>query len=102
MTIVFTYRFESKKKAYAEIERICNSSALICPLSTMTIMTDKSPRQITVVAYKRRYPIRGAKGLETLTSPCATSTFQSRETANRAFYALYLEIQIGELLIFLL
>ena len=37
-------------------------------------MTDRRPRQL-----------RGAKSLVKLTSPCATSTFQSKETENRAF-----------------
>ena len=90
---VFAYRFKVKgkrliKKAYAEIERKCTSSAFTCTCPTMTIMADKSPRQITPVAFKKRYLIRGAKSLVTLTSPCATSTFQSKETANPAFYAL--------------
>ena len=35
------------KKAYAEIERKCTSSAFSCTFLKMTIMTDKSPRQIT-------------------------------------------------------
>ena len=48
----------------------------------------KSPRQITPAAYKKRWLIRGAKSRVTLTSPCAKSTFQSKETVNRAFYAL--------------
>ena len=38
------------KKAYAEIEWKCTSSAFTCTFLTMTIMTDKSPRQITPVA----------------------------------------------------
>ena len=71
---VFAYPFKSRgkrlvKKAYAEIERKC------------------TPRQIAPVAYKKRKLIRGAKSLVALTSPCATSTFQSKEAANRAFYA---------------
>ena len=41
------------KKGYAEIERKCSSSAFTCTFLTMTIMTDKSPRQITPVAYKK-------------------------------------------------
>ena len=76
------------KKAYAEIERKGTSSAFTCTFSTMTVMTDKSPRQLTPVVYKTRQLIRGAKSLVTLTSPCATSIFQSIETANRAYYAL--------------
>ena len=89
----FAYRFKVKgkrliKKAYAEIERKCTSSAFTCTYPTMTIMAGKSPRQITPVAFKKRYLIRGAKSLVTLTSPCATSTFQSKKTANPAFYAL--------------
>ena len=53
----FAYRFKGKrliKKAYAEIERKCTSSAFTCTFSTMTIMADKSPRQITPVAFKKR------------------------------------------------
>ena len=41
------------KKAYAEIE-IKRSSAFTCTFLTMAIMTDKSPRQVTPVAYKKR------------------------------------------------
>ena len=42
------------KKAYAEIEIKCSSSAFTCTFLTMTFMTDKSPRQIMPVAYKKR------------------------------------------------
>ena len=53
------YRFNLKgnrlvKKAYAEIERKCTSSAFTCIFPTMTVMTDKSSRQILPVAYKKR------------------------------------------------
>ena len=55
----FAYRFKFRekrlvKKAYAEIEMKCSSSSFTCTFLTMTIMTDKSPRQITPVAYKKR------------------------------------------------
>ena len=42
------------KKAYTEIEIKCSSSAFTCTFLTMTIMTDKSPRQITLGPYKKR------------------------------------------------
>ena len=55
--IVLKYLREKKlvKKACAGIERKCTSSAFYCTFATMTvaIMTDKSPRQITLVAYKK-------------------------------------------------
>ena len=56
---VFAYRFKLRelegliKKAYAEMERKCTSSAFTCTFLTMTIMADKSPRQITPVAFKK-------------------------------------------------
>ena len=40
--------------SYAEIEIKCSSSAFTCNFLTMTIMTDRSPRQITPIAYKKR------------------------------------------------
>ena len=85
---VFACRFKSREKAYAEIGRKCTSSAFSYTFPTMTFMTDENPKQITPAAYMMRLLIRGAKSLVTLTSPCATSTFQSKETANRAYYAL--------------
>ena len=43
------------KKAHAETERKFTTSAFIQPFFlTITIMTDGSPRQIMVVAYKKR------------------------------------------------
>ena len=42
------------KKAYAETERKYTSSGFTCTFPTMTIMTDKSPRHTTPVAYKKR------------------------------------------------
>ena len=39
--------------SYAETERKCTSSAFTCTFPTMTIMTDKSPRHTTPVAYKK-------------------------------------------------
>ena len=54
----------------------------------MTIMSDESPRQILPGSYNKLRLIRGAKSKVTLTSPCATLTFQSKETARWAFYAL--------------
>ena len=39
------------KKAYAEIERKCTSSAFTCTFPIMAIMTDESPGQIMPVAY---------------------------------------------------
>ena len=55
----FAYRSKLRgkrliKKAYAEIERKCTSSAFTCTFPTMTIMADKSPRQLTPVAFKKR------------------------------------------------
>ena len=44
--------------------------------STMTDMTNESPRQIVPVAYKTK-----TKSSLPLTPPCATLTFQSKETA---------------------
>ena len=56
---IFAYLFKLRekglvKKAYAEIESKCTSSAFTFTFPMMTIMTDESPRQILPVACKRR------------------------------------------------
>ena len=52
--IVLNERKKLVKKAYAETEGKCTSSAFTCTFPTMTSMTDKSPRHTSPVAYKKR------------------------------------------------